>query len=294
LKYILTGGAGNITKPVARQLSRAGHEVVVISRSLENLTSISTKGITPAVGSVEDIDFLKKTFAGADAVYTMVPPNFAASQWKQWIGQIGKNYAEAIRHTDVKYVVNLSSIGAHLTDGVGPVSGLHIVENNLNELKDVNIRHLRPGYFFDNLLHNVNLVKHMNIIGSNFSGQLVLTTPPDIAEVVTEELSKLDFTGHSVRYIASDVRDTAEIAKAIGQAIDKPELPWIVFPDDQALQGMLQSGLPEEIAKNYVEMGTALLSGKMTEDYFKQKPASLGKTKLEDFSKIFAAAYIGK
>ena len=61
-----------------------------------------------------------------------------------------------------------------------------------------------------------------------------------------------------------------QIASAIGQAIGKPELAWVEFTDEQALGGMLQAGLPEEVAKNYVEMGGALRSGKMSEDYWKR------------------------
>ena len=54
---------------------------------------------------------------------------------------------------------------------------------------------------------------------------------------------------------------------------------------------MLQAGLPEEIARNYTEMGQALQSGIFMEDYLKNRPLQLGKTKLEDFAREFAAAY---
>ena len=47
----------------------------------------------------------------------------------------------------------------------------------------------------------------------------------------------------------------------------------------------------EEVAKNYVEMGEAVNTGIMYEDYWKNHPSTLGKTKLADFAKVFAAAY---
>ncbi|MGQ0740309.1 MAG: NAD(P)H-binding protein [Bacteroidota bacterium] len=294
MKYVITGGAGNISKPLTEKLLNAGHEVTIISRSADNIKLLTDKGAKAAIGSVEDVEFLKKTFAGADAVYTMVPPYFMASDWKAYIGQIGKNYAEAIKATSIKYVVNLSSVGAHLPDGCGPVSGLYRAEQVLNQLNNVYIRHLRPVYFFSNLLANVGMVKNMNIIGSNFGGPgftMVMVDTNDIAEVAFEELNTLNFSGHSVRYIASDERRTDEIAKVLGSTIGKPELPWITFTDEQALGGMLQAGLPEEVAKNYAEMGNAVQDGKFMEDYWKNHPATLGKTKLEDFAKIFAAAY---
>ena len=134
----------------------------------------------------------------------------------------------------------------------------------------------------------------MNIIGGNFGGddfKMLLADPNDIAEVAFEELSNLNFTGHSVRYIGSDERSTADIAKTIGSAIGNPQLPWVTFIDEQAYGGMMQMGLPENAAKNYAEMGHAMNDGSMFEDYWKHHPDKLGKTKLEDFAKTFAAVY---
>ncbi|SRR5579871_16226 len=294
MKYVITGSAGHISKPATEKLLSLGHDVTVVSRNANSIIGLVAQGAKAAIGSVEDLDFLTNTFRDAEAVYTMVPPNFTAKNWKAYIEQIGKNYTAAIKASGAKYVVNLSSVGADLPDGCGPVSGLHQVENALNTLGDVNIKHLRPGFFYINFLANINMVKFMNIIGGNYGDvntKMILAHPNDIAEVVVNELTSLGFSGHTVRYIASDERTTGDIAKLIGQAIGKPELPWISFSDEQAFGGMKQAGLPEEIAKNYVEMGVSIRTGKMFEDYFKNRPATLGKTKLEDFASEFANAY---
>ena len=82
MKYVITGGAGHISKPVVEKLLAGGHLVTVIGRNAENLKELVAKGATAAVGSVDDIKFLTKTFQGADAVYTMIPPNMAAPDWK--------------------------------------------------------------------------------------------------------------------------------------------------------------------------------------------------------------------
>ena len=294
MKYVITGAAGHISKPLAEKLLQAGHDVTVISRSADNIVSLTEQGAKAAIGSVQDKAFLKNTFAGADAVYTMIPPNYNVSDMKASIAEVGANYAEALSANNIKYVVNLSSVGAHLPDGCGPVNGLHRVEQALNELKNTNIKHLRPVYFFANFLGNVGMVKNMNIIGGNFGGadfKMLLADTNDVAEVAFDELSKLNFKGHSVRYIASDERNTNEIANTLGIAVGKPELPWITFSDEQAFGGMRQMGFPENIAKNFTEMGHAIHSGIMFEDYWKNHPGTLGKTKLEDFAKTFAAVY---
>jgi hypothetical protein len=57
------------------------------------------------------------------------------------------------------------------------------------------------------------------------------------------------------------------------------------------LQGLKGAGLPEEVAKNYAEMGHALRTGKMSEDYWNNPPQTLGGTKLEQFAQQFATVY---
>ena len=294
MKYVITGGAGNISKPLAFQLLKSGHQVTVIGRNAENLKVLTDAGAKAAIGSVEDTAFLTSSFAGADAIYTMVPPVHTVTDWKGYIGGIGENYAAAIKASGVKYVVNLSSIGAHLPDGVGPVSGLYRAERALNTLTGVNIKHLRPSYFYNNLLATIGMIKGMGIIGANFStaeGRFPIVAPVDIAAVAAEEILNLSFTGHSVRYFASDEISTDKIASVLGAAIGKPDLKWVVFTDEQALAGMLQAGLPEEVANNYAEMNHSIQTGAMSEDYFKNRPTVFGKVKLEDFAKTFAATY---
>jgi len=137
------------------------------------------------------------------------------------------------------------------------------------------------------------MIKNMNIMGSNFGGnsrKLVLTHTNDIAAAATEELLSLNFIGQTHRYIASDERTPEEVATVLGNAVGKPGIPWVVFTDEQAKQGMQQAGLSQVIAEGYTIMGKALREGTIEEDYWKNRPV-LGSFKLENFAKEFAAVY---
>ncbi|QEC41977.1 NAD(P)H-binding protein [Pseudobacter ginsenosidimutans] len=294
MKYVITGASGHISKPIVLQLLSEGHDVTVIGRSAGNLQELTGKGAKAAIGSLDDAAFLTETFKGADAVYLMTPPNYNSQSIKDYIASVGKNYSTALKASGVQYAVVLSSIGAHLSSGVGPVDGIHRLEQELNKLENVNILYLRPAYFYYNLFSNLELIRHQNIIGSNFSagaGQFPLVHTSDIAAAAAEALLKLDFKGHSVKYVVSDEAGTDQIAATIGKAIGKPGLPWVKFTDDQALQGMQQAGLGEDISNNYVEMGNAIDSGVMSEDYFQNGNGPIGKVKLADFAQEFAAVY---
>ena len=293
MKYVVTGSLGNISKPLAEKLVAAGHKVTVISSKAEKAAQIEAMGAKAAIGKVEDRDFLTGAFTGADAVYTMIPPNFGVPDFKKYLGGIGENYAEAIKASGVKNVVNLSSIGAHMPQGCGPVSGLHHAEEALNSLEGINVKHLRPGFFFSNFLGNIGMIKNMGVIGGNYGEgtKLPLVSTDDIAEAAAEELMSLSFSGKSIRYIVSDEKTTHEVATVLGNAIGKPDLKWVDFKDEDTLAGLMQAGLPEEIAKNYTEMGTAIRSGEMISEYDAHHPLVLGRTRFEAFAPVFAEVY---
>ena len=292
MKFTITGSLGNISKPLTELLVAAGHQVTVVSSSADKRNQIEALGATPAIGSIEDIEFLTKAFTGADAIYTMVPPNFGEGDYRAYFNRIADNYIAAIKASGVNKVVNLSSIGADLPEGTGPIAGLHDVENKMNTLQGVSIKHLRASFFYVNLYSNIGMMKELGIMGSNYSAdtKLVLVHPADIAKAASEELQK-EQTGHSVMYVASDERTAGEVAEVLGKAVNKPAIKWVGFTDEQALGGMMQAGVPLAMAEKFVEMGAAAGSGVLAQHYYSNKPAKMGATKLEDFAREFAVVY---
>jgi uncharacterized protein YbjT (DUF2867 family) len=289
--YVITGSIGNISKPIIIRLVKAGHTVSVITSSLDRVKEIEALGAKALVGSLQDQAFLNIAFKGADVVYTMIPPIWQTTNWRASQLEIAKNYAEAIRANGVKFVVNLSSIGAHEPNGVGPVSGLYDFEQLLNKISGLQVKHLRPSFFYYNFLALIGLIKQAGIMGANYGGseKVFLVHPQDIASAALEELLKLSFTNSSVRYVIGDERSGQEIATVLGKSIGK-DLNWVEFTDDQQKQGLLGAGLSETHAASYTEMGNALRTGLMQADVRKNKPA-LSSIKLEDFAKEFAAAF---
>jgi uncharacterized protein YbjT (DUF2867 family) len=294
MKYVLTGSTGNITKPLASSLIAAGHEVIIISSTDSRKGEIEKLGAKAVIGSVLDSAFLAKAFTGADAVYLMIPPIFTVTDWLGFQKEVAENFVTAVNQSGIKNIVQLSSIGAHMGKDAGPIDGLAYLEERLDSIDGINVLKLRPSYFYTNFFTMADMIKHAGILGSNMGNgnqQLVLTHPNDIADAAAKHLLALDFKGQSIEYVSSDICTFSDIAKAIGTAIAKPELPWIAFSDEDTLQGMLQSGLPEVFAKGYVQMGKSIREGLIQEEYFNRNEHPQGKVKLEDFAKEFAQVY---
>jgi uncharacterized protein YbjT (DUF2867 family) len=298
MKIVLTGSISHVGKPLTIELVKKGHTVTVISSKPEREAAIEALGATAAIGSMYDADFLSATFKGADIVYLMETLDAAGDMFDKEvdfigsINKIGNAYKQAVERSGVKQIVHLSSIGAHMNSGNGILIFHHNVENMLKQLPaDVSIKFMRPVGFFTNMFSFVRNIKTKGAIVSNYGGDQKepWVSPLDIGEVIAEEM-EMPFAGRTVRYIASDEVSPNEIAAALGEAIGKPDLEWTVISDEQLLSGWLSIGFNPQIANGFVEMQASQGTGKLYEDYYKNKPV-LGKVKLADFARDFAAAY---
>jgi len=295
MKIILTGSLGNISKPLANELVQKGHEISIISSNAKNQEEIEALGAKALIGSVEDATFLSAAFTGADAVYCMIPranyfdPNLDLDAFTR---KIGNNYAQAIQQSGVKRVVFLSSIGAHLEQNSGIIQRYNEIEAVLNQLSDVSITFMRPTSFYYNLLAYIPAIKNKGFIAANYGADQLVpwVSPNDIASAIAEELTT-PLDGRKIRYVASEEVSGNETARILGEAIGKPDLKWQFISDEETLNGLVAVGMQPKIAKGLVEMYAGLYNGLLGEDYYKNRPAVLGKTKLADYAKEFASIY---
>ena len=294
MQYVITGSLGNTGKPITEGLLKAGHTVTVVTSKPENKAQIEALGATAAVGDLSDAAFVTAAFAGADAVYLMIPPKWDVTDWRGYQNGVADNFVAAIRANDIRFAVVLSSAGAEKGQGTGPVDGLYDLEQKLQTVEGLSVKTLRPAYFMQNLFTMIGMIKNAGIMGSNFGeGNVPIIHTDDIAAAALDELSRLDFTGFQVRYLVGDEMTGADIARILGEAIGKPETPWVVFSDEQNKAGMQQAGLNDEIARNYVEMGVSIRDGSMYTGLNAHRPA-LSPTKLAQFARAeFAPAFNG-
>ncbi|KOS05142.1 NAD-dependent dehydratase [Flavobacterium akiainvivens] len=292
MKITVTGSLGNVGRPLAEQLISEGHQVTIITSTPDRENEINKIGASAAVGSITDLDFLIRAFSGADAVFTMTPSDAFDPDMISNTIKTGHTYAEAITVAQVKKVVMLSSIGADLPSGNGPVKGIHHIEERFRQLENVAVTFLRPGFFYYNYFRDIPIIKEFGILGSNYPADAVLPLvhPKDIAAAAAEELTKPS-EGKNVRYIVSDLQEVGIIASLLGVAISKPELYWVEFADSQLHEALLNAGLPVESVEGYVEMGKGFGSGLITKDFYASGTPVTGKIKLSEFSKEFAERF---
>jgi uncharacterized protein YbjT (DUF2867 family) len=264
--YVVTGATGNTGNVVARNLLSKNQKVRVIGRNAARLQSLVTEGAEPFVCDVTDAEGLAKAFAGANAVYLMVPPDPGNQDPRAHQRRVMDAAVKALEKAGVKYVVFLSSIGADKADKTGPVVGVHDIEQRLNQIAGLNVVHLRPGYFMENTLAQIGVIKMMGITAGPLRADLKLPmiATQDIGAAAAEILLALDFSGQQTRELLGQ-RDLtmAEVATIIGEAIGQPGLGYIQAPDDQIRPALMQVGMSLNGANLILEMAAALNSGHM-------------------------------
>ncbi len=292
--HVILGATGHVGGVIASRLLDQKRTVRVVGRDARRLDALAARGAEAVLGSVDDPAFAARALAGAGAAFLLIPPNFATPAFRAWQSKVVDALGRAVESARPSHVMTLSSIGGHLASGNGPIAGLHELEERLAAVKGVNVLNLRPGYFMENHLVGVGMVKQMGILGSAIRADLPMQTiaTRDIGEVGARRLLALDFTGKEALELMGP-RDVtmAEAARAIGKAIGKPDLPYVQFPYDEARKGMVGMGLPPEMADLYVEMSRGFNEGtvKATQPRSKDRTTP---TTIEQFAEeVFAPAY---
>ncbi|HWG88270.1 MAG TPA: NAD(P)H-binding protein, partial [Candidatus Acidoferrales bacterium] len=264
--YVVTGATGNTGRVIANRLLDAGKKVRLISRSADHLKPFTARGAEPFVAVLSDEAALAKAFAGAEAVYAMIPPNGASQDFRAEQQRVTDAIAGALQNAGVKHVVSLSSVGADKPSGTGPVAGLHELENRLNKIAGLNVVHLRPGYFMENTLGQAMAIRAMGKMAGPLKGDLKMPfiATHDIGNAAADLMLKLDFKGQQARELLGQ-RDLSynDAAQIIGNKIENPGLQYVQFPPEEIKPVFIQMGMSANIADLILEMSAALNSGHM-------------------------------
>jgi uncharacterized protein YbjT (DUF2867 family) len=289
---VVTGATGHIGRVLSEALLRKGRKVRAVARTREPLQDLARLGAEIFQGSLENPSDMQKAFQGAGAAFILIPPNFAAADLRAYQNQVGETLAKAAALSGVRHLVTLSSVGAHLSDKVGPIGGLYDNEQRFNRL-DANVLHLRPAFFMENHLWGIGLIKQAGIYGTPLRPDLPLAmiATKDIGEVAAQELSDLGFKGHSVRELLGPREYTmTEVTAVLGQAVGRPDLKYIQFPYEDAENGMRATGMSADSARTMVELHRSLNEG-IARPTEARSARNTTPTTIEAFSKTFAAVY---
>ncbi|MUL35459.1 NmrA family NAD(P)-binding protein [Gloeocapsopsis dulcis] len=259
MTIVITGATGNTGGWIARHLIEAGVNVTVLVRNPKKLNQEIYQNACVLQGSLDDTEFVVQATKRAEALYWVVPSKVDAVNLRAWQRQVGNAAATAVRSNAIPYVVNLSSNGAHLPSGMGPISGLYEVEQMLNAVTQ-NVVHLRPGFFMENYLMQIDAIRTANSVFLPFAGdrRLAMIATQDIAEVAAKLLLHHDWSGQSVLGLHGPTDLSFDQAATILSQGLKRSIMHVQITLNQLRDGLLQMGASSNVAADYVEMWQGL------------------------------------
>jgi uncharacterized protein YbjT (DUF2867 family) len=291
--HVILGASGNTGSIITNFLLLKGQKVRAIGRDAGRLQHFVRRGSEALTADASDSAALTKAFSGARAAYLMLPPISSRQDQERQSDAIAK----AVKESGLRYAVDLSSYGAHVPQGTGPVEGLHSLEQKLNAVSGLNVLHLRAAYFMENHLAATGMIREMGMFGHALRPDLKLPmiATRDVGDYAAQRLLKLDFSGKQTRELLGE-RDLSmtEVTAAIARGIGKPGLRYVELPYVQMEQGLAQMGIPREKAAVYIEMFKAINEGILAA-LEPRSPENTTATSFETFVQdVFVPAYHGQ
>ena len=266
MKIAVTTPAGHVGNAVAECLLDCGGDVQVklLGRRPDKLRAFLNRGAEIGIGSQDDTEYLVRETKDIDALFWVTPPGYGSDNLRAFQNRLGKAAAMAVRTNRIPRVVNLSSIGADMASGAGPISGLHDVEEQLNEAA-YDIVNLRPGFFFENLLWQIDTIRKWGRISLPLSGAMryPMIAARDIGRAAAEKLTNPGWSGRNVCELHGPA-DLCfnEVAQILADVLNR-KIVYIKCDPQELRQNALDSGMSENAADSMLEMYAAAESGKL-------------------------------
>lgn len=266
MRIAVTTPTGHVGSAVADFLLDFGGDIQVrlLGRRAEKLLPFIKRGAETVIGAQDDVDYLCRATRGVDALLWLTPPGYGSDDVRSFQNRLGAAAVRAIQKNDIPRVVNLSSIGANLESGNGPIGGLHDVENLLNKTGS-NVTHLRPGFFFENLLWQLDSIRKWGRISLPLSGstRYPMIATRDIGRVAAARLANTNWSGKVVQELHGPA-DLCfrEVAEMLTQVLGR-KIVYIKCDKQEMRDILLKSAMSENAADLLLELYDAVENGRL-------------------------------
>ena len=259
--YVITGISGNTGSAAAAALLADGHPVRALVRDAGRAAAWRDRGVELIEGDLEDSDTLARALDGATGAYVLAPadpqdPDPVASY---------QRIAEAVRSgataAGLGRLVFLSSEGAHLSQGTGPILGLRHAEAILAGVAPITT-FLRPSFFQENWRPVFGLARAQGIMPSMLQpldAARAQVATPDIGEEVARLL--VEASPPAIVELAGPADASAvDAAAAMAHALGRDVAP-VPVPREAWAETLIGTGLGEPYAALLCEMYDGINAG---------------------------------
>jgi uncharacterized protein YbjT (DUF2867 family) len=266
MRIAVTTPTGHVGRAVVNFLLDSGDDmrVKLLSRRAKDLSEFINRGVELAIGSQDDADYLIRATRDIDVLFWVTPPGYGSDNLRAYQNRLGRAAAEAVGANRIGRVVNLSSIGADLDSGAGPISGLGDIEKLLNRAA-MNVTHLRPGFFFENLLWQQESIRRWGRISTTLSGprSYPMIATRDIGRAAADRLMSEGWSGQNVHELHGPADLSFNDVAGILSKVLNRKIVYVQSSREEIRRHLIESSISENAADAVLEMYDAVESGKI-------------------------------
>ncbi|MFI7403994.1 NAD(P)H-binding protein [Streptomyces sp. NPDC049541] len=271
---VITTPTGQIGRQVVDGLLAAEEPVRVIAREPSRLPAEVRERVEVVQGSHRDLGVVMEAFAGAEAVFWVVPPDPRAESVEGHYVDYTRAACQAIGDRGVKRVVAVSTMGRGVEKNAGQLSA-SLTKDRMIMDSGVHFRALQPPAFMENLLWQVAAIKDQGAFYWPQPGDRVVASVAtrDIAAKATELLLDRSWSGQGgVPVVSPDALSPDGMAQVLSEVLERP-VRYQQLPLDTYRATMLEHGASEAWARGLVDMAVAQIKGAYDEDHRLASPS---------------------
>lgn len=254
---VVTTPTGKIGSQLVARLLDADEAVRVIVRDPSRLSPAVRHHVDVIVGSQQQPEVVNEAFAGADAVFWLVPADPRSPSVEAAYVDFSRPAVEAMARHGVRHVVGISALGRGLAvaEHAGNVTATLALDDLIAQ-SGVHYRALTNATFMDNIARSVGSIKADGTFGTPIAGDRRMPTVAtrDIAATAARLLLNRDWTGFAeVPQLGPEDLTFQEQAAIISDVLGRP-VRYQQTSTDELKSGLLAYGWSEAMAQAMVDM----------------------------------------
>jgi uncharacterized protein YbjT (DUF2867 family) len=254
---------GSVGKRVVRELLAPEFSVRVLTREPGRLTEEIREQVEIFRGSTDDTEALLRALDGVEAMFWCVPAEpLQVSDLQSHFERHARAGCQALRQVGTPRVVGISAGGKGPARNAGPITGLHTMEDILND-SGAAIRHLRCGLIMEDFLSQAQSISQRGLLSYPLpeGTRIPMVAARDIADVALRWLVRRDWTGTGeVAVHGAEDLSFGEAATVLEQVLHRP-VRYKEASANQYIQNLVGLGASLEYARGRVNMFSELAQG---------------------------------
>ncbi len=255
--YVIAGATGRVGSAAVTHLLDRGAPVRALTRSEESATRLRARGAEARIVTLDDRDSLTAALEGASGFFALLPFDLTVDDLDAHADRLIASIADAVTEAAVPHVVMLSSGGADLAAGTGPITGLHRLEQALTSTGTL-LTALRPGHFQEKVAEVLDLAAESGtfpVFATTADRPMPLVATADIGRIVAESLLSPAPTTERVDVLGPEYSER-QIASVLEAQLGR-RLEVVTIPEEAWVPTLVETGLTPHIATALAELNSA-------------------------------------